>query len=232
MDYFAFISEKLKTFREHGELDVDINCTLICHNIYTDRASWCHWLYKPMDENEINKLEIEIKKNIYQSYKLFLLQMNGIGIFHSSINLFGNNIDFNTGKRIPFAPFDLINANEYRFNYGERSVQLSEDVLVIGGYGKDGSKIGILGTDGKVVRFDEKSLEVYNEWKSFDIFFVSEFERLSNLFNTDGTKKDSEISTTPIRSTHPENCIINLVRSDDYTFYKKPVRVKSKRDEW
>jgi SMI1-KNR4 cell-wall len=232
MDYFTFISEKLKPFREYGELDVDINCTLICHNIYTDRASWCHWLYKPMDENEINKLEIEIKKNIHESYKLFLLQMNGIGIFHSSINLFGNDIDYNTGKRISSSPFGLLDANEYRFNFGERPIQLSDDVLVIGGYGNDGSGIGILESSGKVIRYDKYSLEVYNEWSSFEGFFVSEFERLSKMFNTDGTKKDLEFSTIPPQSTYPENSTINLVRTDDYTFYKKPVKAKSKRDEW
>ena len=230
MDYLALITEKLEPFRKYGELEVDSNCTWICQNIYSDRTSWCHRIYKYMDRNEINKLEIEIKKNVHESFKIFLLQMNGIEIFHSSINLFGNDIDYNTGKRISYAPFSLLDANEYRFNFGERPIQLSDDVLVIGGYGNDGSRIGILESNGKVVRYNRDTLETYNEWSSFEEFFISEFERICSLFNTDGVIKDSEMSTTPIRII--DKSTINLVRTDDFTFYKKPVRVKSKRDEW
>jgi hypothetical protein len=230
MDYLNFISEKLKPFKILGETVFDNYATLTSEKVYPDWQSWGHWTYKGMNENEIYKLEVEIKKNIHNGYKSFLLQSNGINIFHTSICLFGNTINYDTKKRITFSPFDLVDANEYRFNFGERPIQLSDDVLVIGGYGKDGSKIGILGSSGKVVRFDEKSLEVYNEWSSFEEFFVSEFERISEMFDINGVKKDSDIPTTPIKAI--EKSTINLVRTDDYTFYKKPVRVKSKSDDW
>ena len=232
MNYLTFISEKLKSFKILGATVFDNYATLTSEKVYPNWLSWGHWTYKAMNEDEISKLELEIKMNIHEGYKYFLRQTNGINIYRSALCLFGTVIDYNTSKRILFPPFDLVDANEYRFNFGERPVQLSDDIVVIGGYGKDGSKIGILGSNGKVVRFDKKSLEVYNEWNSFETFFVSEFERLSGLFNTDGIIKDSEIPTTPTQATKPENCQTNLIRTDDYTFYKKPVRVKSKRDEW
>jgi hypothetical protein len=233
MDYLAFITEKIKPFREYGQWEIDNSCTAICQNFYpeTNSFSWCHWLYQHVGKDEIAKLEVKIKRNIHEGYKCFLIQMNGIGLFHSSINLYGNTIDYKTGKRILFSPFGIDNANEYTFNYGERPVHLLDDLLVIGSY-NDGSRIGILGSNGKVVRYDVDSLEGYNVWDSFEKFFITEFERISEMFNTNGTKKDSKIPTTPVKSTNSENNTINLVRTDDYTFYKKPVRVKSKRDEW
>ena len=76
MNYLAFITEKLEPFRKYGELDVDTNCTWICQNIYSDRISWCHRIYKAMNEKEVDKLEVEIKMNIHDGYKNFLLQTN------------------------------------------------------------------------------------------------------------------------------------------------------------
>jgi SMI1-KNR4 cell-wall len=229
MNYLTFISEKLKPFKLLGETVFDNYATLTSEKVYPDRTSWGHWTYKGMNENEIYKLEVEIKKNIHDGYKSFLMQTNGMNVC-LLLKLYGNETDYNTGKRIIFAPFSLSNANEYRFNFGERPINLSDDVLIIGSYGDDGSKIGILGSNGKVVGYNGDTLELYIEWSSFEEFFVSEFERIIEMFDTNGIKKDSEISTTPIRIT--EKSIINLARTDDYTFYKKPVRIKSKRDEW
>jgi hypothetical protein len=230
MDYLSFIRKNLKAFHFLKDTVFDNYATLTSEKVYPDWLSWGHWTYKGMNENEIYKLEVEIKKNIHDGYKSFLMQTNGINIYRSAICLLGTVIDYNTGKRILFPPFDLVNDNEYRFNFGERPINLSDDVLVVGGYGNDGSRIGILESNGKVVRYNRDTLELYNEWSSFEEFFVSEFERIIEMFDTNGIKKDSDIPTTPIQTT--EKFEINLVRTDDYTFYKKPVRFKSKRDEW
>ena len=230
MDYLNFISKKLKPFKILGETVFDNYTTLISEKVYPNWLSWGHWTYKAMNENEIFKLEVEIKKNIHDGYKTFLMQTNGINIYRSALCLLGTVIDYNTGQRILFPPYDLVDANEYTFNYGQRPINLLDDILVIGGYGNDGSKIGILESNGNVIRYNRDSLETYNEWSSFEEFFISEFERICSLFNTDGVIKDSEMPTTPIRII--DKSTINLVRTDDFTFYKKPVRVKSKRDEW
>jgi hypothetical protein len=88
-------------------------------------------------------------------------------------------------------PFDIITPNTY-----ERPKFLSDDIIIIGS-AYDGSKIALIGNSGKIIRYDDNTFEVFNEWVNFYSYFTSEIERLKLLFNDNGVPKETNFQKVP-----------------------------------
>ncbi len=185
------IKDDLCKYESIGSAVSSNGACLIGHVPHVAPFAYLHILFPVIDFNEIDQLNNQLKVKIPRVYETFLTEFsNGLSLFSSSIELYGLRTDYSRSVDIR-QPFDIINVNQY-----EHAQYHANNNIIIGSYSWDGSKISINCNTLKLTRFDRDTLEIYNEWESFDQFLLIELERLGQIFNLDGTKKVND--TTPI----------------------------------
>lgn len=166
---------------------------LIGHVPHVGSGAYFHIIYSPLTLEQVNKLEQEIKVTIPDQYKEFLTSFsNGLSIFSSSIELYGLRLNNKRTGEDMYQPFHIKTSNTF-----ERTKGASEDVLFIGSYKYDGSKLYVDSKSTKVYRCERYSMTVLNEWNSLNDMLLSEISRLSDHFDGMGQRIDKKRPTTP-----------------------------------
>jgi hypothetical protein len=89
-------------------------------------------------------------------------------------------------------PFDITIPNIY-----ERPKNIPKDVLMIGCFSDDGSKLCI-NTDGSVFRCSKNGRNtIHNEWNNFDEMLETEVSRIIGLYTREGLKINPNESILP-----------------------------------
>ena len=182
--------EKAKSF---GYREASNGAKLYGHTPHIAPEAWLHILYKPLIEEEINKLEEETKVRIPSIYRTFLRWSNGLNLFSGSLSFYGLRVlNYREGDKA-IQPFNIVTPNTL-----ERPKDAKSTYLFIGGYNWDGSKLYLDNETLKVYRCDRYSAEdIKNEWRNFEETLKSEVSRLSALFDEKGKEIDEDIPTTP-----------------------------------
>jgi hypothetical protein len=191
MNYRSYITIHTNPYRKNGVELLENGTELICRTPHIAPLAWCHKIFPPLHEKYIYDLEKQMRLNIPPDYQNFLKDTNGINLFSSGLKLYGMRFNFNRNLYDVWQPFDIITPNT-----NERPKILSDDILIIGS-AYDGSKIAIIGRNDKVIRFDDNTFEVLNEWENFDSYLTSEIERLELLFEENGVPKDVDCPKVP-----------------------------------
>ena len=193
MDYLSFLNQNLKPFSEFEESILENGARLICRMPHKSHLSWCHQIFSPLDEFQILEMENTMKVIIPKEYKEFLMQMNGVKLFGHHFSLYGKRFNYNRTNTVDlYQTYDIVTPN-----YEERPINFPNDILIIRSYTFDGSKVGIVGRNHKVIRFNLDTFEVYNEWENFETYFTSEIERYCLLFYPNGDEIDQNFQQIP-----------------------------------
>jgi hypothetical protein len=114
-------------------------------------------------------------------------------MFFRTFALYGLRKDFTRVGDEARQPFDIRTPNTF-----ERPKDADRNILIIGGYSKDGSKILLDVNDGKIFRCERyHAKKILNEWPDLWTMLDEESNRLSKLFNEKGILIDGDSSTTP-----------------------------------
>ncbi len=183
--------ETLKVFSYLGENILEDGSILIGRAPHIAPLAWLHSIYSPLTENEIWEIEKKIG-DMPNAYKEFLLIANGLGVFNTTLSLYG--LRRNYKRQVPdvWQPFDIVIPNTL-----EKPANANENVFIIGGYDWDGSYLYIDKLSGRVHICDRDNANSLYEWGDFENMLSSEIKRLSSLFDKDGKEFDPDECTLP-----------------------------------
>jgi len=194
-NYFEKIREKLKKYKNLGELRLKNGSILIGHLPAEGINAYCHSLFKPLNESDIKTLEKELKMSIPNDYAFFLTQYsNGIRFFMRCFALDGLRKQLGRDLEASAQPFALSDANVW-----ERPKNSKPSYFFIGGYGYDASSIYIDADTNKVHYCARRDATSLFEWENFEHMIVSETERIFSLYDDKGNRLVSGEETLPIR---------------------------------
>lgn len=189
---FEEILEKINIWSYLGERTVANGARLIGYIPDSGSEAYLHIIYAPLPEEKIEQIEKDIQMKLPEVYKEFLRCSNGINIFFRAFALYGLRKDFTRAGDEARQPFDIRTPNTF-----ERPKDADRNILIIGGYSKDGSKILLDVNDGKIFRCERyHAKKILNEWSDIWTMLDEEFNRLSKLFNEKGILIDKDSSTT------------------------------------
>jgi len=166
-----------------GTRTVSNGARLIGHVPHVAPEAWLHTLYAPLNKDEIKSIEDALKQSIHSSYAEFLGYSNGAKIFSDSISLWGLRANYDRTPDGARQPYDLVALNLK----SERPKGMPDNVIVIGGYRWDGSKICLF-PDGVVVRSIGSTFQPKDKWDSVWKMLEIEVARLSKMYDQLGRK--------------------------------------------
>lgn len=150
-------------------------------------------IYPTINNDQVNYIETEIGRPLPESLKSFMTHFsNGLGVLCDALYLYGLRHNYVRSIEMVWQPFDIIGPNKF-----ERPDNATPEMLIIGGYSWDGSKI-YMTPDGRVhycARWDATSLK---SWDSLTLMLIEEIERLYTLFDANGVQINEEQPTTPL----------------------------------
>jgi hypothetical protein len=194
MNYFEEVKNELLKFENLGLEKSENGTILIGRAPHIAKYAWLHEIYPVLIDEDIIKLESELKTEIPSDYKSFLLKCsNGLGMFVSKFYLYGLRKELGRSIEASRQPYSI-----YTPNIDERPENAKESFFFIGGYRWDGSKIYIDKVTNSVhfcARWDATSLYI---WNSFEEMILSETRRFTKLFNENGVIINEDLYTTPI----------------------------------
>ncbi len=194
MNYFDIVKKELYKFQNLGLETSENGTILIGRAPHIAKFAWLHEIYPVLQNQDIPKVEEDLKTDIPEDYKYFLLNYsNGLGMFVSKFALYGVRKQLGRSIETSRQPYSLIDPN-----VDERPENAKDNYFFIGGYSWDGSKLYINKKTKKVhfcARWDCTSMY---EWESFETMIVSEVKRLTSLFDEDGKIIRKGVFTTPI----------------------------------
>ncbi|MBS1689402.1 MAG: SMI1/KNR4 family protein [Bacteroidetes bacterium] len=193
MKYFSEIDEILLKYAVFGKKELADGTLLIAPAKFVAPEAWVHQIYPPLNEDEIKILEEQIAGLIPNSYVIFLKEYsNGINIFNDVLALFGYRKRRGRGIDDVWQPYSMIIPNTI-----ERIKNATDEMIFIGSYSWDGSKIYINRNTEKVYRCLRGDITPLNEWDCFEQMIVTEIKRLSKLHTNEGKRLDRSIPTIP-----------------------------------
>lgn len=175
-----------------GKSVLEDGTTLIGKAPHIAPQAWLHSIYPGLSNKEIDDLQDDCNHIIPDSYRKFLLTTNGLGVFNTTLSLYGKRKNHIRTVANVWQPFDIVTPNTI-----ERPKNARHDILIIGSYSYDGSKLYIDNITQQVhlcERYDAASLYV---WESFEAMLSSEVKRLMTLFDKEGKKIVRGKSTLP-----------------------------------
>lgn len=195
MNYFEEIKNELFEFKHLGEETVaETGALLIGRAPHVAPQAWLHKIYPVLSNDDIAKLETDLRTTIPNEYKHFLQHCsNGLNVFVSEFSLDGLRKQLGRSIAASRQPYGLDIPN-----VDERPENAKDSYFFIGGYSWDGSKLYIDKETKKVhycARWDATSLY---QWNSFEEMLLSEVKRLINLFDENGVIINENLFTTPV----------------------------------
>lgn len=191
MSLFDKSIDILKGYNYLGEQQLEDGSLLIARAPHIAPQAWLHSIYAPLTESEISEVEQRVGE-IPKVYKGFLKTSNGLGVFNTTLSLYGFRRNYK--RQIPdvWQPFDIVTPNTI-----EKPANAKGSVFIIGGYDWDGSRLYIDKLTGKVHLCDRDDAKSLYEWNSFGEMLLSEIKRLSTLFDKEGKEINPDDSTLP-----------------------------------
>jgi SMI1 / KNR4 family (SUKH-1) len=194
MDYFEQIKEYIKKYEHLGIEVLNNGTTLVGKAPHVAEMAWSHELFSPLSNEDILKIENEIKTKIPESYKKFLLEKgNGIRLFVTTFSLYGLRKELGRTFEAAAQPFSIITPNTI-----EKPKNAKENHFFIGGYGYDASKLYIDTLTGKVHYSKRRDATSLFEWNSFEEMLLSEVKRIFPLFDEQGKELVDDIEILPV----------------------------------
>lgn len=194
MNYFQEIKAELLKYARLGTETTGNGTLLIGRARHVAPLAWLHSIYPTLSDQEVGKLESELRMTIPECYRWFLQNgSNGLSVFVSRFYLYGLRKDLGRSieaSRQPYSP-DIS-------NIGERPKNAKKSLFFIGGYKWDGSNLYIDADTNQVHfsgRWDATPLLT---WNSFEEMLLSEIKRLIKLFDENGRIIDAKQYTTPV----------------------------------
>lgn len=174
-------------FAHLGERKVNNNVLLYGKAPHIGPSAYLHELYPALSKDEIQVLGKCINMKIPAHLVDFYSECNGFNFFCDKLAIYGLRIQSS------FQPYDLMTPN-----VDERLKDADDDMIFIGGYSWDGSRIYTKENDSKIYLCSPKSSRPLKIWESLSIFIAQEAERMPTLFDTNGIIIDASKSTLPI----------------------------------
>ena len=175
------------------EKSIETGAIKIGHAPYIAPLTYLNCLFPIINDEQINYIETEIKKSLPKSFAQFMKYFsNGLDILTDTICLYGLRFHYIRTVEMSWQPYDIIECNNF-----ERPNNATHDMVFIGGYNWDGSKL-YMTPDEKVhycARWDATSLKT---WDSLTGMLIEEIERLYTLFDDHGVELDPDRPTTPL----------------------------------
>jgi hypothetical protein len=188
------VIDLLLQFDYLGKKNLDSGTILIGRAPHIAPEAWLHRIYNSLTYFQIEQLQSDCKHQIPLSYQQFLLKSNGLAVFNTTLSLYGMRGNYIRDIADGWQPFDLISPNTI-----ERMSNATENMLIIGSYNYDGSKLYIDSITHKVHLCDRYNAASLFEWKSFDVMLEQEVKRLITLFDKDGKRINKGFNPLPNR---------------------------------
>lgn len=170
-----------------GRKSVSNGAVLIGQTPHVGPEAWLHTIYSPLTKEKIEFVQRELVRPFDTSFTEFLECSNGTNLFSDSLSIFGYRESYDRTGNAVWQPYDIIALNEDF----ERPKGMPKDVIVIGSYNWDGSKI-CLHPGGVIVRSPRRSFGQLNKWDNFWELIELEIARLSGLFDKQGKEIGNE----------------------------------------
>ena len=136
--------------------------------------AYLHTVFPPLGREGLAAVATEVRRTLPEQYRELLQRTNGLLLFGSSLYVYGLRTSYaRDGRdRFPFSG-DLSNTLE-------RPPRIPDHAVVVGGYGKDGSKLFV--DENGAARCDRDSGVVLNRWASLAEWLAAETDRMSDLY--------------------------------------------------
>lgn len=181
----------LRLYSYLGQHQTENGTLLIGKAPHIAPQAWLHRIFEPLSDSQIKELELKMKISIPHDYRCFLNYSNGLGVFNTTLSLYGMTFINNRTVESTYQPFDIV-----RRNVIERPANAHKDVLFIGSYSWDLSLLFIDPNTNKVHICKRDDATPIFEWSSFSLMLEQEIKRLATLFDSEG-KKIKTGSTLP-----------------------------------
>ena len=146
-------------------------------------AAYLHRLYGPLNLGDISSMEEKIGSVLPAEIVEFYEYHNGCSLFSGAIKVFGLRRGYSRSDADAMArnPIDLVAPALHR-----RAIDPAAAIQV-GAY-LDGSRI-LINNDGSLVRVPQTGPDtVLSRWDGFWIWLLSEFDRISSLYDDQGAE--------------------------------------------
>jgi len=182
----------LKQYNSLGEKQLEDGTLLIGKAPHIAPLAWLHCIYSSLSRQEIINLEDSLGSEIPDSYKSFLSISNGLGVFNTTLSLYGYRRNYNRNIIDVWQPFNILTPN-----ISERPSNDVSNIFFIGSYSWDGSLLYIDKITNKVHICKRNNAKSLYEWPDFEGMLIDELKRLVTLFDKEGKKYDNKKSTLP-----------------------------------
>jgi hypothetical protein len=184
--------ELLKKFSYLGQKQLEDGTILIGKAPHIAPQAWLHCVYPRIESESIEFLERQMSIRIPKDYKDFLAVTNGLGVFNTTLSLYGYRRSYGRNVDEVWQPFDIVTPNTL-----ERPESAGENIFIIGGYDWDGSYLYINTDTDKVCLCERENISPLFGWVNFQEMLESEVRRLTTLFDEQGKEIDINRSTLP-----------------------------------
>lgn len=192
MEYLRKIFSVIDRAKILGVRELSNGGKLVGHVPHVAPEAWLHEVFGPLVEQDVLKLENEMRRPIPSEIRQFLKEINGLMLFSCSLSIYGFRTSFSRSGDEVWQPFSLVTPNTI-----ERPKDALESFFFFGGYGWDGSRLYIDTATSKVIRAARRTSKPLSEWNSFEEMLVTETIRIALLFDNSGRQLDVNKPTTP-----------------------------------
>ena len=165
-----------------------------CYQEDTFSCRWktIHRMFVPISEDEASILEKDMHMSLPNDYRWFLLNVsNGLDLYNTTLCFYGKRTHYNRKETDP-QPFTIITPNTY-----ERPQNATDNMVFIGSYYWDGSRLYIDKTDNSVHFCSSNDATSKKKWNSFYSMLSEEITRLECLYGRNGERYDVDICSLP-----------------------------------
>ncbi|MEQ9305072.1 MAG: SMI1/KNR4 family protein [Marinoscillum sp.] len=212
------IEEGLRPYEAFGVKELENGTRLIAEAKFIAPMAYVHSVFK-----SLNNVPFEIEKNLDISLPLEIQEFyqfyNGLTIFNGAFYLFGlrsNNI--RSVDEAQSQPFSILTSN--------RTVK---NILVIGGYSWNGSRVIYDLADNTIALTPQKSDDVLLRWENMNAMLQDVILRLSKLHTADG-KNIPLRPTVPIGGKDVLERLINKERKIKPYWYDETIRFMNENE--
>lgn len=166
---------------------------LIGHIPHVGSMAYLNIVFGPLTKVQISEIVNIIGHALPNDLERFYLLANG-GSFFDSIEIYGLRRDYDRSiSDNVYQPISM----DY-LNVTDKVDGKLENMTFFGSYNWDGSKLFMLNEDQRVFMCSANSAaHILHEWPNFEQFLLSEMQRLSKLFDSNGKIKDEDSPTIP-----------------------------------
>ncbi|MGD0838963.1 MAG: SMI1/KNR4 family protein [Polyangia bacterium] len=193
-DFQRLIKQLEQDYAKHGQkLVASVGTHLYGSTPHKGKDSWHHELFRPLNEDEIKKLQDEVGHIFPESLKELYRATNGLALFSDELAIYGlRDILGRSGDSV-WQPYSLVEPNTL-----ERPRDASKDDIFIGGYSFDGSLVKLSGRSGVVEACKrDRAKDTFARWPDLPTFLHQEYARLKTHFNEKLELRDPDASTLP-----------------------------------